>query len=98
MRIARLAVALTAVSLSACATSSVVQNHERGAPLYFGGTRLNMAALTHDVAQLDRFAIYGMLPPPCPLADLPLSLAADLVLTNPLTIRSGTTVLSPGGG
>lgn len=94
MRISRLRTnrvlpALASLLLTGCATSSVIQNHERGAPVYFGGTRLNLAALTYDVDALDRFAAYGMQPPRYPLADLPLSLAADLVLTNPITAYPG---------
>lgn len=72
--------AVASLGLAACATREVVENFEPGAPIFYAGTRLNVAALRHDKHRLERFSYYGIHPPAYPALDLPLSFAADTLV------------------
>ena len=64
-------------ALHGCATYNVAAHYDRHAPYFFGGTRLNIAAMAGDEDRLERFGYYGMSAPEYPLLDLPFSLVAD---------------------
>ena len=74
------AVSLVALLTSGCAAMSVSDNAHRGSPKFYGGTKLDVAALRNDEATLDEFGRYGIHPPANPALDLPLSFALDTVL------------------
>lgn len=77
---ARITAVLLLTSLTACATVDSASRVSAHSPRYYTGTRLNVAALNEDFETLQRFETYGMQPALYPVADLPLSFAADTVL------------------
>lgn len=82
--------------LSACSTLSTSERApENGAQLY-AGTRLNVAAISGDQDELQKFKALGLTPVRYPAIDLPLSLVGDTLmlplvfsyeLTEPLLLR-----------
>ncbi|WP_348675063.1 YceK/YidQ family lipoprotein [uncultured Abyssibacter sp.] len=65
---------------SGCATVRTSDNAHVGSPKIYGGTRLNVAALSSDDAALARFEHYGIEPPSHPALDLPLSFVGDTLM------------------
>jgi uncharacterized protein YceK len=77
MRLARFLVCLLCIALvSACATVRTLTKYQPGDPVLLSGTRLDVAAISHDQAVLNRLRAK---PPAWPWLDLPFSFAADLV-------------------
>ena len=62
--------------LSGCATERTLVGYRQGDPLFFSGTRLDVAAIRQNGAALQRF---HTIPPAWPWFDLPFSFTADLV-------------------
>lgn len=78
--IMRVAPVALLAALSGCATVDSASRVTEYSPRYYTGTRLNVAAMNGDFETLQRFETYGMQPALYPVADLPLSFAADTVL------------------
>jgi uncharacterized protein YceK len=76
-RLARFLVcSLCVVLLNSCATVRTLTKFQPGDPVFMSGTRLDVAAISHDQGALDRLRAK---PPAWPWLDLPFSFAADLV-------------------
>jgi uncharacterized protein YceK len=73
---------VAALWLGGCATATSMDSAEHGTPLVYGGTRLDLAAVTKDENGLQQFRT---LPPAIPWLDLPFSLVADTAIL-PLSI------------
>jgi uncharacterized protein YceK len=80
MRVARrsgiLICGLCVALVSGCATVRTLTKFQPGDPVFMSGTRLDVAAISHDQGVLDRLRAK---PPAWPWLDLPFSFAADLV-------------------
>lgn len=74
-RLQGLAAGACAALLCGCATTRTLVDYQPGDPVYFAGTRLDLAAIRHDDMALRRF---HATPPAWPWLDLPFSLTADL--------------------
>lgn len=81
-------VILASMALAGCATTEVVTHHQQGAPLLYGGTRLNLASLSPEVEDDFAFSGYGLSAPRYPLLDLPFSLVADTLFLFPSIVTS----------
>jgi uncharacterized protein YceK len=69
-----------ALLATGCATLRTASNTDPGSPKIYGGTRLDIAALSYDRDQLEPFWRYGIYEPRHPAADLPLSVVGDTIL------------------
>lgn len=87
---------LLGIGLSGCATVRTADNVHFGSPKVYGGTRVNVAAISDDETSLSRYRQYGIEAPAYPAVDLPLSFVGDTlflpfsawyVLTEPLVGR-----------
>jgi uncharacterized protein YceK len=87
---------LLCIGLSGCATVRTADNVHFGSPKVYGGTRVNVAALSDGETSLSRYRQYGIEPPAYPAVDLPFSLVGDTlflpfsawyVVTEPLVGR-----------
>jgi len=78
MRTARftrcLACSLCIALVSGCATVRTLTKYQPGDPVFMSGTRLDVAAISHDKAVLNRLRAK---PPNWPWLDLPFSFVAD---------------------
>lgn len=61
--------------LGGCATVRTLTDYHPGEPIFFSGTRLDLAAIRRDQVALHRV---HAAPPAWPLLDLPFSFTADL--------------------
>lgn len=66
---------LCAALLCGCATVRTLTEYQPGDPVFMSGTRLDVAAITHNKPVLDRLRAK---PPAWPWLDLPFSFVADL--------------------
>jgi len=71
---------LVGMSLVGCATVETANHAHAGSPKVYGGTRLNVAALSGDQITLDQYGHYGINAPEHPGLDLPLSLVGDTLM------------------
>ncbi|TDU25541.1 uncharacterized protein YceK [Panacagrimonas perspica] len=88
--------AMLCIGLSGCATVRTADNAHVGSPKIYGGTRVNVAALSDDETSLSRYRQYGIEAPAYPAADLAVSFIGDTlflpfsawyVVTEPLVGR-----------
>ena len=72
---------------SGCATLKTASHYQPGDPMYFSGTRMNLAALSESDDRLVFYERRDLSPPSHPWLDLPLSFAADCVLLFPRIVK-----------
>jgi uncharacterized protein YceK len=63
--------------LPGCATFTTLNHIVNGSPIFYSGTRLDIAALQQDEHNLAKFSRFAIAPPRYPLPDLPFSFAFD---------------------
>jgi len=71
-----MAASLCIVMLTGCASVRTLTEYQSGDPVFFSGTRLDVAAINDDQVYLDKLQAR---PPAWPWVDLPFSLVADLL-------------------
>jgi uncharacterized protein YceK len=93
-RLTRFLVCCLCVALvSGCATVRTLTEYQPGDPVFMSGTRLDVAAISHNTLVLKRLQAK---PPKWPWLDLPFSFVADLFFwaiprtTTPLPGRPGS--------
>lgn len=73
-------IVVSAVGLFGCATVRTAENAHVGSPKIYGGTRLNIAAISDDDESLARFKRFDIQPPEHPAADVLPSFVGDTLM------------------